>query len=519
VCSSDLGEELQEVDSDLYNRLRDQLRAEVLNMIDDWKNNRAWYMKGHLGSNPCGSGRPNTNQWIEPVCALINASLFLISRFGQNDLKPAYNLGVCLLGFSIKNQFTDGGFAEGWGYASQCAPEIFYTIERMNATGDFRLRDVSWSRGYVNNYWSWFIDHMLPGNYIANYSDCRAQQIASWATFTPYRDLPFSAEAADSSNKVLAYNNYTYLFPGNAGDINGIKGYAGKKALTELGQGYDVNNPILSMPNFKHYTDTRVVFWRTGRAKPSEINNNTATSHFALWVKGGTLKDGHKNRDEGQFAIYCGKKPIILESGIDYDITTQQQEELADQRGHNILQIGAKSRSTLVDCPITVSTLNQTSGDVSINSSNSYNSSNIASCNRRVQWSHSGTVTDPLSVIVTDTVVFAAQVLATSEIFRFHTGRSTNSSGSTNPLTVSGSGTSWSISWPGVTVTISSNIAINIGSLFAMDFTQPPPLGQSSINNPRYHRFISIKPASNINPNTTFTLTTTIVAQHENNGG
>jgi hypothetical protein len=135
-----IGSDVQQANPALYNRLGEQLRAEVLQMVDDWKNNRAWYMKGQLGLNPCGSGRPNTNQWIEPVCALINASLFLISRFGQTDLVPAYNLGVCLLGFSIKNQFTDGGFAEGWGYASQCAPEAFFTIEMMNKTGDVRIR-------------------------------------------------------------------------------------------------------------------------------------------------------------------------------------------------------------------------------------------------------------------------------------------------------------------------------------------------------------------------------------------
>jgi hypothetical protein len=60
---------------------------------------------------------------------------------------------------------------------------------------------------------------------------------------------------------------------------------------------------------------------------------------------------------------------------------------------------------------------------------------------------------------------------------------------------------------------------ISVTDEFAMDFTQPPPAGQSSQNNPRYHRFISVKPISNINANTTFTLNTTIVAQHENNGG
>jgi hypothetical protein len=426
---------------------------------------------------------------------------------------------VCLLGFSIKNQFTDGGFAEGWAYATQTASEIFYTIERMNATGDFRLRDRSWSRGYVNNYWSWFIDHMLPGNYIANYSDTRTQQISDYAISSPYRDLPFSAEAADSSNKVLAYNNYTYLFPGNADDIDGIKGYVGKNALTELGQGYDVNNPILSMPNFKLYPDTRVVFWRTGRAKPSEINNNTATSHFALWIKGGSSKEGHKHRDEGQFAIYCGKKPIILESGMDYDITTQQQEELADQRGHNILQIGAKPRTTLIDCTLDGLAVQQLGGSAYLNLKDSYNSSSVTSYTRQFNWSHSGTVTDPLTVTVTDTVVFAAQVPANTEIFRFHTGRSTNSSGSTNPLNITSAGDNYKIiSWENVSITMVGS-GISVTDEFAMDFTQPPPAGQSSQNNPRYHRFISVKPISNINANTTFTLNTTIVAQHENNGG
>jgi len=514
-----IGPAVQEADPVLYSRLGDQLRSEVLQMVDDWKNNRAWYMKGHLGTNPCGSGTPNTNQWIEPVCALINASLFLIDRFGQTDLKPAYNMGVCLLGFSVKNQFTDGGFAEGWGYAVQCAPEMFFTMEMMNKSGDFRIRDAAWSSDFVNNYWNWFTNHMLPGNYIANYSDCRAQQVAYWALSAPYRDLPLSSEACDNANKIIAYNNFTFLFPGNAESIDGIKCYSDKKALTALNQGYDVNNPILNMSNFANYADSRIVFWRTGRAKPSDIDSSSASSHFALWVKGGSLKDGHKHRDEGQFAIYCGKKSIILESGMDYDIDTAQQDALADQGGHNILQIGAKARGTLVDCPMTVSALSQTNGDVSINLNNSYTSSIITSCNRRLQWSHSGILTDPLSVTVTDSVVFAAAVLSTQEIFRFHTGRSTDSSGSTNSLTVSGSGISWNISWPGVTMSISSNIPIVIANGFAMDFTQLLPYTQSSINNPRYHRIILIKPVNNISANSLLTLTTSIIANHDVNGG
>ncbi len=514
-----IGPAVQQADPVLYSKLGDQLRSEVLQMVDDWKNNRAWYMKGQLATNPCGSGRSNTNQWIEPVCALINASLFLIDKFGQTDLKPAYNMGACLLGFSVKNQFTDGGFAEGWGYAAQCAPEMFFTIERMNKSGDFRIRDAVWSSGFVNNYWNWFTDHMLPGNYIANYSDCRKQQVDSWALSTPYRDLPSSSEACNNANKIIAYNNFTFLFPGNAGSIDGINCYSGKKALTLLNQGYNVNSPILNMSNFKNYTDSRIVFWRTGRAKPSDIDSSSASSHFALWVKGGSLKDGHKHRDEGQFAIYCGKKSIILESGIDYDIISADAEALADQRGHSILQIGAKAKSTLVNCPMTVSTLSQTNGDVSINLNDSYVSSVITSCSRRLQWSHSGTLTDPLSVTVTDSVVFAAAVISTQEIFRFHTGRSTNSSGSTNPLTVSGSGVSWNISWPGVTMTILSTIPIVVANGFAMDFTQLLPSTQSSINNPRYHRIISIKPVNNISANSSLILTTSITANHDANGG
>lgn len=204
---------------------------------------------------------------------------------------------------------------------------------------------------------------------------------------------------------------------------------------------------------------------------------------------------------------------------MDYDIISSDQDALADQRGHSILQIGAKTRSTLVNCPMTVSALSQTNGDVSINLNDSYVSSVITSCNRRLQWSHSGILTDPLSVSVTDSVVFAAAVISTQEIFRFHTGRSTDSSGSTNPLTVSGSGGSWNISWPGVTVTILSTIPIVVAGGFAMDFTQLLPSTQSSINNPRYHRIISIKPVNNISANSSLILTTSITANHDANGG
>jgi|LakMenE18May11ns_1017448.scaffolds.fasta_scaffold9956482_3 alpha-tubulin suppressor-like RCC1 family protein len=497
------------VSTDLTNKIKDQLKAEVFGLVDNWKNRLAWYTKGQLTGLPTGAGQPNTNQWIEPAASLVNATLYL----GDSNLLPAYNLGVSLLAETLNYGNVDGSYFEGWAYAQQSMPELFNTINYMAASGDTRLKNTT-LYPFTNNYWNWTVDYVLPGNAILNASDCRTQQLPSYAIDNP---LPSFSIGAIASSDSQALPNVKYLYPNVLSTDYGIDYYQATKNITG----------VLTIPNFKYYPDQQMVIWRSGRDKPIDIQNNIGSSHFALWVKGSSTKEAHNHRDQGQISIYCGNRVILMDCGIDYyeenPILLQPMIKLQEATGHNIMQLDGQpigGNNVAVNSPITVTTLGATSGDITINTTGAY--TKTTSCTRRVLWSKpAGAVSSsPLNVTIIDNVTKTVGITTGTEIYRFHTGLSgTTGISPTGPnLTITGSGTSWVVGWTGTTMGITSNFPITLTQSYFNDFTQLVN-GDTSLENPRVHKVLSINAATDIAANTNFSMTTGITVGWSNTGG
>jgi hypothetical protein len=180
------------------------------------------------------------------------------------------------------------------------------------------------------------------------------------------------------------------------------------------------------------------------------------------------LRDGHAHRDQGQVSVYRGAQPILIDCGSDYS-NAGQETNLAAAAGHGIMQVGALSpRHKAISAPIVVSRLDEQAGSVLVDSTAAY--AGVVSCVRTVQWDVSGRVN------FGDTVQFRDQVPAGTEVYRFHTG-------STLPLQISGSGTSWQVAWEGATMSISADRAIVVGQAEWPDAVLPGKM----------HRVITIR--------------------------
>ncbi len=487
----------------LETKLRGIMEGEVYGLVANWKEKYGWYTKGQFAGMPVGSGQPNTNQWIEPAASLINLTLYL----GDKKFLPAYNLGVALLAESFNYENADGSFLEGFGYAQQSVSPMINTVNYTNAIGDSRLS----GSGFLQNYWQWAQDNMLPGNHIINCSDNRGSQPPNYVTFYYWPSIIDGALTAGAT----ALANIKYLYPPTLDRLldgeQAIRYVAATKGITAA----------LTMPNYKFYSNQQMTIWRTGRDRPSAIGNpynaidtgtfgNTATPHYAIWAKGSSIKEGHKHTDQGQISVYQGYKVILMDCGIDYDESNPNLlpginiDMLQQATGHNMMQVDAVDKSVPVNAPMTMTTLGATGGNITINGTCAY--TNINNCTRNIIWNANG-FNNPLTVKISDTFNKTTGVSAGREVYRFHTGN-------TNGMSITGSGTSWTASWDNVTMGFTSNFGINIVQTDFNDFTQLVASNiQGTIAATRVHKMLNISTNSTITAGVTFSLTTTMVVE------
>jgi len=492
----------------LETNIKSVLRQELYGLLENWVYQLGWYTKGQLTNMPANSGQPNTNQWIEPAASLVNVCLYL----GDSTLLPAYNAAIALLGEALKYEHADGGFSEGFAYAQQTVSEMIDSINYTKASGDNRLSDLNMFP-FPNNYWEWAIDCQLPGNYILNASDCRTNQQANY-TITNY--WPSIIQSALVSGNTAALKNCKYLYPNPLSDLIGIR-YA--NAISGV-------TAELTIPNYSYYPDIQQVIWRTGRDKPSVIGNpfdvpgtptfgNTAAPHYALWAKGSSVKEGHAHRDQGHFSVYQGYKVILMDCGIDYEASNQNLLipgntgtllQMQTAQGHNIMQIdgGAIGGSYVPsNSPITVNSLGISGGNIDINTTSAY--TKINNCTRNITWNTSNSYITPLSIKVTDSFNKTTGVTAGHEVYRLHTGNTTG-------LLITGTGSSWEVSWDDVTIGITSDRNISVGSTGFQNFTQLVKTG-TNLGNVRNHKMINISTVGSILAGTTFNMTTNIIVR------
>jgi hypothetical protein len=493
------------VTPNITQKLKTIIRREILLIIKNWKNYLSWYTVGN---------QTNTNQAIEPICGLIQGCLYL----EEQNLLPAYEVGTTILRDSFKTGLgASGAFLEGYAYAYSTTPAVHRTLQLIRNTGDTSL-DAS-SANWVKNNWKWMVDHIMPGNLVANYSDNANPKLQPWLTNSPHPSVSAAAVAAslDSTGQVVdsqPLKNLNAIYPNAVPiEMEQLEWYDLSKLPDSSTSGLN------ALPNFVHYKDSALVIWRSNRDVVKNVANETAgVTSFGLWIKGATRLDGHTHRDAGQISVNVGKKIILMDSGSNYNYSPQL--DLKGPQGHSILQIDAIPNeypvySGWTGCPITVNQLGATSGNVNINLLGAYTGPAVAAINatltaekqaqyaagrvldisRGITWQHTS-LTNKLSITIKDGVTFTQSV--GDEHYRWHTGSTATIGGP--GFTFTEKGTVWTAKWAGVNMTISPSRAITVTAITGPDATQETGV----ISN---HNILKIIP---VNEGLTFSVTTII---------
>ena len=481
-------------------KLKTIIRREILLTIKNWKNYLSWYVVGN---------QTNTNQAIEPICGLIQGCLYL----EEQNLLPAYEVGTTILNDAFNTGFgASGGFAEGYAYAYSTTPLVHKTLRLIQDTGDTSLNASS--ANWVENNWKWMVDHIMPGNLIANYSDNANPKLEPWLTNSPHLAVSTSVVAASVVDGDVAnfqpLKNLNVIYPDAIpAEMEQLEWYG----LSKL-PGSTTASGLTALPNFVHYKDSALVIWRSKRDVIKHVANDTAgVTSFGIWIKGATPLDGHVHRDAGQISVNMGKKIILMDSGSNYDHPNQL--ELQGVSGHSILQIDTIPKeypvySGWTGCPITVNQLGTTSGNVNINILGAYMGPGVTGTNltgakiaqykaisdisRGITWQFN--IGTNLHISIKDGVTFTESV--GGEHYRWHTGSTATIGGS--GFTFTENSTVWTANWAGVTMTITPSRAITVTGITGPDYTQ---VSQTL----SYHNILKIAP---VDPGSTFSVTTVI---------
>ena len=449
------------VPGELRTKLDAMIRREVSLIVADWADSRPWYVK---------SRTIQSNQWMEPTIGLIKACLHL----QDERLRGAYDLGVENLAASLAALGQDGAFAEGVTYASMTVGPLFGVLEELRSSGDLRCQGM----GYALNAWKWFLHMQMPDGRYVNCYDSIMGVAPEWATKTP---LPSLIEAAIGSGDPDAVAVTRSFFPNGDASLPGIRFQA---ALCKAGSTTAGAAPAL--PVFAHFPSQALVVWRS-KWEPVWAPQ----SAMGLWIRGGSATDSHSHRDQGHVSVYWGSRPILMEAGTPTYANPEMEPRYASAAGHGIMQVSElRPRNRPVAVPLSVEHLDASGGRVSVDTTMAYEG--VAKCTRTVTWSDRGTVA------IDDAVSFRSPVAPGSELYRFHTG-------ATEPLTLAGSGSRWSVSWPGATMTIDADHEIAL--------TQQPWPDAVSLGQIRHHQAIGVScPA----PATGLVLRTAIMIEPSN---
>jgi hypothetical protein len=424
------------VPPDLRSRLEAQTREEIKRICVDWRDRRPWFVK---------SNYVVSNQWIEPNLGLIRACLFL----GDPALLPAYNLGVENLLASINAQGAKGEFLEGVSYAAQSLKCLHEVLELVNLTGDPRAS----SSGFYANNWSWFSHMHLPGNLLVNCCDSMMSVLPEYCLNVPFSS--FSAGALARGNDTASSMRFLYPAPTPIGDLSSLK-YADFLAASSQPARMD-------LPPFAHFPGQEMVVWRT-RFEPIAAQQTA----YALWLKGGSLRENHIHREQGHVTIVVGSRIVISNCGTTEYNASDYESGYAGPGGSSMMQVaGLKPCHQPVSAPIFVNSLGTAGGNVDMNTSAAHPGT---TCTRNVSWDSAG------NVRIIDNVSLPSAAASGTEIYRFHTG-------SAAPLNISGRDKEWDVTWTGTTLHLSADSPIVVDQV-----TSP-----NKIKAPFQHQTIRIK--------------------------
>ncbi|MCC6490945.1 MAG: heparinase II/III family protein [Candidatus Hydrogenedentes bacterium] len=445
---------------ELMKRLQTLLEGEIAGVVDDWQTKRSWFIR---------SDNPNTNQWVLPTEGLIRACLIL----GAEQHRDAYELGVANLLRSFDAHGAHGEFEEGFGYARFTVTSMLHAAHAMAVSGDRRALD----HPFLKRFPVWFVQHFQPGNMVINCFDAGPAYGAAEAS------RPFLSLAATCTGSPAARWALANQVSGPSGDLAGLAA----RALPPVG-------PQAAPALFAVYERAARVNWRDSW----DVNAS------GVWVRGGHALDQHDHQDRGHVNFIAHGKPVLIEAGTPSYHHKLMMTHYSSGVGHNVLQLGTEEPEPSSDpgknithpgwqkvhtvAPITVKSLDLEGGEAQIDGAACYDG--LAQWDRNVAWTNAElTVTDNVSL---------DEGTANVVLFRWHLGTE-------DKVAIEGEGSSHSITWPGVRITLIADKPITVQQVKLPDNTLQAHDGSEDPKN--FHTCVVVQTQA---PEDTLQLTTNV---------
>lgn len=403
----------ESVPPELRAKLESLLRAEIAQVMEDWRLRRQWFVK---------SNNPITNQWVLPNEGLVRACVLL----GRQKFPDEYEQGVTNLLRSLDAQGTDGEFKEGLNYAVFTLTSLMAAARATARDGDRRLID----HPFLQRFPRWVIHHLQPGRKIINAFDCFSNTAPRQAGAM----LDMLAACGSHLGSREAVWAIRHLFDGPPDKLDGFFSRATLAATH-------------ASPLFAAYPSATRVNWR----------NSWDDGGSGVWIRGGRADDQHDHRDRGHVNFIHQGRCLLIEAGTPAYHNPRIHSHYASGLGHNVLQIGDAPppitpsetppgwQKAKTVAPLQVHRLDAAGGEVVVDATAGYD--DLERWRREVKWTAD-------TIEVSDDVALAG-AKAGHILFRWHLG-------TRSPVGISGRDGTWQVSWPDATMVIESATALQV---------------------------------------------------------
>jgi len=427
------------VDAPLVQQLHGLLEREIAGVVDDWKTQRPWFVRGKQN--------PISNQWVLPTEGLIEACLFL----GVDEHREAYELGVRNMLLALNAHGSQGEFEEGFGYASFTLASMLHAGQAMAVAGDRRVMD----HPYLQNFPTWYVHHLQPGDMTINCFDAGPGYNAA------ERARPLLSLLVACLDSPVAKWALANQVAGPTRDVPGLIARSRRRG-----------GALKPPPLFASYEHATRVNWRSSW-------RDDATG---VWVRGGHRLDQHDHQDRGHVNFIWRGRPILIEAGTPDYGNRLMPVEYSSGMGHNVLQLGTNSptgpaapgkafalpgwQKPHAVAPISVQRLDAKGGDVTVSGESGYDQ--LTRWRRQVQWRTS-------RLTVTDDVALAGG-RQNFILFRWHLGTA-------ETVVTQGDGHRWEITWPDAKLRLKADSAVAISRVQLPDNTLAGHVGTEDASN------------------------------------
>jgi len=343
-------------------KIRVFLDREIRRIVKDWKDERPWYVRKQAVTS---------NQWVVPISGLVVACV----AAGRENYPDAYALGVDSLLKTLEALGNEGAVSEGTGYATYwTTPYLCMSAISTADVGDDRLSKST----FLKNFPLWIVQSFQPGENIINSFDTFGATRGKYHSVTA--DLVrLSALTRDPYLAWLIKEKFPYIRP----DFYSLLLLSFPPAETK-------EPPLWGLYERAHW-----VVWRSSWAEDAS----------GVWVRGGHPLDGHDHLDRGHVNFIVHGKPLLIEAGTPGYNEVLKREKYDSVVGHNVLQVGEDISPKKAPAPITVQSLTQEGGEVTVEAGGGY--PQVAQWQRRVSWTAGKmTITDTLRLKQPEMVKF-----------------------------------------------------------------------------------------------------------------